>query len=274
MSTLLDLLSGLLPFLYGGLVGVYLHLLLRDGAGAKRVAEPLLAGTVTLHLLFLAGEAVLLDRHPMANKFEIFTFVAFIVAASYLWVERRRGNSCTGVFPLSLALLLQVCASLGRPTRVEVPEILDNPLFAWHAGAATAALAAFSVGAVYGVLFLVQYRALKRGRLGEVAMRMPSMDVLSRMSLHAGEVGWVALTLTVGLGDIWVSETPTITLADPKVWTTFLVWGIYSLALGGHFFRRWGGWRVVTLNLSAYALLVGSLLTVGRVFDTFHRFTG
>jgi hypothetical protein len=31
---------------------------------------------------------------------------------------------------------------------------------------------------------------------------------------------------------------------------------------------------VVSLNLAGYSLLLGSMLLVGRVFDTFHRFTG
>jgi ABC-type uncharacterized transport system permease subunit len=100
------------------------------------------------------------------------------------------------------------------------------------------------------------------------------MDVLADMSISAVQVGFLALTAAVGLGDIWVSRSPDLSMADPKIWATFVVWAVYGTAVGGRLLFRWGGWRVVWLNLAGYTLLLVSMLMVGRVFDTFHRFTG
>jgi len=274
MEPLLAVLNVLLPFLYGALAAVYGLLLWKDLPWTRRWGPRLLLATVVLHAASVVLAGTLAGRHPMGTKFELFSFVALGVAASYAWVEARRGNPYTGVFPLSLALLLQLCASLGRTESPVLPDMLRNPLFAWHSGAAAVALAALSVGAVYGVLFLVTYRLLKVGLVGEFAMRMPSLDVLSAMSLHAVEVGFVALTAAVGLGDLWVARTPGTTMADPKIWATFVVWAVYGACLAGRFLAHWGGWRVVALNLTGYGLLLGSMLVVGRLFDTFHRFTG
>ncbi len=274
MDSILSVVNVLLPVLYAGLAGVYAVLLFRDLPAARLLAPRLLAATIVVHAGFLLGEVLGTGRHPLANMFELFTFVALAMAVSYAWVEWRRRNPCTGVFPLSLAFLLQLCASVGRVEHPEVPEILRSPLFAWHTGAAAVALAALSVGAVYGVLYLLVYGRLKRGALDGFARRMPSLDTLSLMSLHAVEVGFLALTLAVGLGDVWVSRSPDATMADPKVWATFAVWAVYAACLGGRFLARWGGARIVALNLSGYVLLLGSILTVGRVFGTFHRFTG
>jgi ABC-type uncharacterized transport system permease subunit len=210
----------------------------------------------------------------MANKFELFTFVTLGMAGSYAWVEWRRKNPYTGAFPLGLALLLQVCASLGRTAEVEVKEILRDPLFAWHSGAAAVAVAALSVGAVYGILFLAMYRLLKVDAFGDFTLRMPSLDALAAMSLHAVEVGFLALTLAVGLGDVWVMRAPGATMADPKVWATFVVWAIYAGCLAGRFLLRWGPWRIVALNLLGYGSLLGSMMLIGRVVGTFHRFPG
>ncbi len=63
-------------------------------------------------------------------------------------------------------------------------------------------------------------------------------------------------------------------MADPKVWATFVVWAVYGACLLGRFAGNWGGARVVGLNLAGYSLLLFSMLMVGRVFDTFHRFSG
>jgi ABC-type uncharacterized transport system permease subunit len=274
MEPILAIASALLPVLYGGLATVYALLLARDLPWTRRLGPRLLLVTLFLHVGYIVTSGTVAGRHAMANKFELFTFVAAAVTASYAWVEFRRKNPYTGFFPLSVAFLLQVCASLGRVDSYEVPERLRSPLFAWHSGAAAVAVAALSVGAVYGVLYMAMYRLLKRGLVGEFALRMPSLDLLAAMSLHAVEVGFAALTLAVGLGDAWILRSPDLTLADPKVWITWIVWAVYGACLLGRFAGNWGGARVVGLNLAGYALLVGSMLTVGRVFETFHRFTG
>ena len=274
MDRILVVLNAVLPLLYAGLVAIYALLLARDLPWTRRLGPRLLLATIVLHVVYVVLGGAVAGRHPVANKFELFTFVAAAMTGSYAWVEWRRKNAYTGVFPLSLAFLLQVCSSLGRVDRYEVPEILRSPLFAWHSGAAAVAVAALSVGAVYGFLFLLMYRLLKRGLVGDFALRMPSLDALSAMSLHAVEVGFLALTLAVGLGDVWVARTPEATMADPKVWATFVVWAVYGACLAGRFLANWGGARIVGLNLAGYALLMFSMLMVGRVFDTFHRFSG
>jgi len=274
MESLPGLLSAALPPLYLGLAGTYAALLARDPAWARRLGPALLRVTLVLHLGAVALEAAREGGLRATNKFELFSLVALAVAASYAWVEVRRRNPYTGAFPLSLAFLLQTCAWLGRGTDPSLPERFRGPLFAWHSGAAALAVAALSVGAIYGVLFLVMYRLLKVGLVGEFAMRMPSLDALADMSLHAVEVGFVALTVVIGLGDVGVSRTPGITLSDPKVWATFAAWGAYGGALAGRYLAKWGGWRIVALNLGGYAILLGSMLLVGRVVDTFHRFPG
>lgn len=274
MESLLAVLNALLPFLYGALVVVYGVLLAADRPWARRAGPRLLVATFCIHVLYVICEGAALGHHPIATKFELFSFAAMAMGGSYLWVEWRRKNVYTGLFPLSLALLLQICASLGGPGPAEISEKLRHPLFAWHSIAAALAVAALSVGAVYGGLFLVMYRLLKRGEFGSFTERMPSLDVLAAMSLHAVEVGFVALTVAVGLGDLWVSRTPDFSMADPKIWATFVVWAVYGAALGGRYLFKWGGWRVVALNLAGYSLLFGSMLLVGRLFDTFHRFTG
>jgi HemX protein len=272
MEAILPVLNVLLPVLYAGLVVIYGRLLLGEAPDFRRVARVALPAVVGVHFVYILGEGLALGRHPMANKFELFSFVSMAMAAAYLWVERRRDNVATGVFPLALCLLLQVCASLGRASAVTTPERLRNPLFAWHTGSAGFALAAFSVGAIYGILFLVTYRALKKGRFSPFTLRLPPLDTLAHMSVTAAEVGLVALTIAVGLGGVWMSREPNATYADPKIIATLVALALYATAVGGRLFGRWGGWRVVALSLAGYCTLVGSLMTVGRLFPSFHRF--
>jgi HemX protein len=274
MDGILATINAALPLLYAGLVAIYALLLARDFPWTRKWGPGLLAATLVIHGTYVILEGAVAGRNPIANKFELFTLVALAMAVSYAWVEWRRKNPYTGFFPLFLCLLLQICSSLGRPAEAEVKPLLQGPLFAWHTASAAVSLAALSVGAVYGVLFMSMYALLKRGMVGEFALRMPSLDTLSAMSLHAVEVGFVALTLAVGLGDVWVMRTPGVTMADPKIWSTFVVWAVYAACLLGRFAGRWGGARIVGLNLTGYVLLLGSIVVVPRAFGTFHSFTG
>ncbi len=274
METILPVLNVLLPVLYGGLVGVYLVLFFRDPPWVRRFAPRLLDATVALHLLFTLALGLRLGRHPMGTVFEVFSFVALAVAASYLWVERRHRNPYTGAFPLALAFLLQVCASLALLEPGKPSERLADPLFAWHAGATALALGELTVGAVYGVLFLAMYGALKAGRLGLFSRRVPSLDALARMALQAEEIGFAALTVGVGLGMLWAHRSTDAPVLDAKVMVTLAVWAVYGVALAGRLLARWGGWRVVAVSLAGYGVLLASILTVGRLFPTFHRFAG
>ena len=274
MQPLTNLLNVVLPLLYLGLAGTYALLLARDHPRARRVGPPLLRATLVIHLGAVVLDGIVEGRLWATNSFELFSLVALAVAASYAWVEVRRRNPYTGAFPLSLAFLLQTCASLGAGHGAPLEQSLHTPLVAWHSVSAAVAVAALAVGAIYGALFLVMYRLLKVGLVGEFTMRMPSLDVLADMSLHAVEVGFVALTLLIGLGDVGVSKTPGTTLSDPKVWATFAAWAVFGGALAGRYFAKWGGWRIVALNLTGCGILLGSMLLIGRVVGTFHKFPG
>ncbi|MHC4925267.1 MAG: cytochrome c biogenesis protein CcsA, partial [Planctomycetota bacterium] len=192
--------------------------------------------------------------------------------AAYLWIERQRKNPYTGVFPLSLAVLLQICSTIGRTKDAVPPDLLKDPVFAWHTGSAAVAMASFSLGAMYGLLFLGVYRLLKRGKSTPFILRMPSLDVLAGMTVLATRLGFVALTLAVALGFEWALRTPGAELFDPKIVATLVVWLVYGTALVGHRLMRWGGWRVVSMTLGAYGVMLFSLMVMGRLVSSFHRF--
>jgi len=266
------LVNTLLPLTYALTVAAYAAHFFREDAFARKAAQRLMELTLLLHAAHLALRTALYDHVPLATRAELATTVAFAVALVYLAVERRSGDTRTGLFVVSFSLVAQTLSTAFLETPIEFPEILRSPLFALHTVAAVVGYAAFAVSAVYGVLYLLLHHELKRSRFGLVYDRLPPLEVLARMSLRAVLVGLAALTVTIACGSLWAaSEFPGFT-RDPKFLGTLLVWAVYGLAVALHWGRGWSGRRTINMSLLGFGLLVLSMLAGALLFRSFHVF--
>lgn len=277
MDSAVRVLTTLLPMAYLlALVG-YVFDFIGFHPGAWRFARRLLAATLLAHAVQLVLRGALYAHMPLASRPEVMGTVAFAVACAYLLVERRTGAGNAGVgrtgpFVVGVVVVAQTLStSLIEPVR-EFPEVLRSPLFAIHAGSAVLGYAAFGLSAVYGTLSLVLHRALKRRRFGLIFDRLPSLDVLTRMSLIAATVGAGFLGVAIALGLTWARiEFPGF-VSDPKVVMTVGTWAAYVLILLAHKYLHWSRRRAIGFSLAAFALLVASVLATVLGLPSFHSF--
>jgi ABC-type uncharacterized transport system permease subunit len=266
------LVNTLLPLMYALTVAAYAADFFREDAFARAAARRLMELTLLLHAVHLGLRTALYDHVPLASLAEVATTVAFAVSLVYLVVERRTGSTRTGVFVVSFSLVAQTLSSAFLETHVTFPEILRSPLFALHTVAAVIGYAAFALSAVYGVLYLLLHHELKRSRFGLVYDRLPSLEILARMSLGAVLVGLLALTVTIAFGSLWASsEFPGFT-RDPKFLLTVAVWAVYGGAVALHWGRGWSGRKTITMSLVAFGLLIFSMIAGKLLFASFHVF--
>ncbi len=271
MQTIIDLVSTLLPLLYALAAGNYLVFFLRADPISERTCTPFLISVATLHIFFFGLRSVAFGRWPITNFGEALSAVALAVAWVYLFEERIQRSRSTGVFILAVVTLLQLAASTLLHSLGHSPSAFaDNPVYGLHAVAAVLCYASFSVGAVYGVMYLMLYRALKRKSFGLVFDRLPPLDVLASMGIGATFIGWALLTVTIGLGltmgGLWRA------IDDPSTLTAFVMWGIYTLAVGGYFALGWRGARAVYLSLFGFACALFLMVGAIYVWPTSHNF--
>ena len=204
MDTTLAILNGFLPLGYLAAMVAYLGVFTEKTA-LERVATPLAWGVVLIHAAYLMLEAVAFGHVPVANTWESLTFIAFSVALVYLVLEWRQGERSTGVFVLAGALLLQTISSAFITHTQEVPEILRSSMFAVHVTAALLGYVGIAISAIYGIMYLLQYRQLKQQHVGVLFQRLPNLETLSRLNIGALGLGWIGLTLAIVAGMAWVS---------------------------------------------------------------------
>lgn len=279
MLTALKLLNVLLPLGYLLAVLAYLLVFMGSLEWAKKVATPLTLAVAVAHLVYLILCTLEFQHVPVANAWESFTFVAFAMVVVYLALEWQWKDKVTGVFLLAPVLFFQVFSSAFVTHTREVAAILRSPLFGVHVSTALVGYVAFSVAAVYGTMYILLYRELKKHRVGLIFRRFPTLETLSRLNMGAIVLGWVGLTLAGILGVVWAEGLTNAGqlqgnfYTDPKFLLTVVIWALYGATLGGRFFLRWPNRQLAYLSLVAFFLMVGTSLAVNLVLPSFHQFS-
>lgn len=278
MDTTLAILNGLLPLGYLLALVAYLGVFVERGPRVERVATPLAWGVVLVHGAYLVLSAVEFQHVPTANTWESLTFIAFALALVYLVLEWRLGERSTGVFLLGISLLFQTLSSAFITHTRDVPDILRSPMFAVHVTAALMGYVALTVSAVYGVMYLIQYRQLKEKNAGLLFQRLPNLETLSRLNVGALGFGWLGLTVAIIAGVAWAATLEVqgrlegTFYTDPKFLMTVALWTLYGLCLGGRYLLRWANRTLATVSIVGFAFMLASSLTVTLVFRSFHDF--
>lgn len=273
MELLLNLLSALLTLMYGFATVNYLVYFVRQDPFSVRTVTPLLVATVVLHSVYILLRVFHFGRHPIGNLGELLTLVSLAIAVVYLYVERIQRNKATGAFLVGTALVTKLGASTLLP-QSEAPAsyLASNTLFGVHTVFAVLGHTAFAVGAIYGLMFLLLYRALKRKRFGLIFERLPALDELSKMGFGASLFGWIFLTLTIVLGVTMSLQLFPDFYRDPKFFSSLLVWGVYGTYVATYYLWGWRGARSVYVGLTGFTIAVVAMIGSNFIWSSFHSF--
>lgn len=281
MTTLLTMLTFLLPIGYVAVWASYLWLFYTDDPRARRICSRAAAALVLLHVGAIVARGVGLQRLPMGTQAEFLGALALALLGTYLVVERRLRAKQTGFLTAGAAALMMVIASLAGPGTASTSPLLHDPGFAGHAVLVLLAYTALSLSFLYAILYLVLARQLMRRQFGLLFRRLPSLETLERMSVVSVEMGVPLLFLALALGHLWMYDlaerVPPETAAmlspwDPKILLSWVIFLAYTAGLVGH---RFWGWRGRKMNILAVAAFLAVVLGMGAVhhfFPTFHRF--
>ncbi len=283
MDVLVTALRFLLPLLYGGLVFYFARTFFRSVSQANRLKYAIPATYITLlfHALYIAAYTVEYHHDLVATVFELFSLIAFTLLTVYVFAELRSSQetSGTGFFVTAVCSLLQLVSSLTNSGEViqETKAILRDPIFNLHVTTSVFGYAALMLAAIYGGLYLLLVRTIRRNQFGAIFEHIPSLQRLERYGLRATAFGFIFLTLSIALGALLYTRIPLeVTTAqfllDPKVLTTMLVWLVFGATLLARRVMHIEGRRLVLFWMSGFALTLVSMTVINWVGTAFHRF--
>jgi ABC-type transport system involved in cytochrome c biogenesis permease subunit len=273
LENIVNALNILLPTLYALSWAVYALLFFRNDAFAERAAPILLYTSGVIHGLDIVLRAVYFRHFPVASVFEALSVLALAIIVVYLLIERRTGVRTTGMFIVGIVFVFQLISSAFITSPPEFSELLRKPIFVIHASTAILGYSGMAISAVYGLLYLMLFYDIKNQRFGLIYKQLPSLEVMAGFTYRAAILGFVFLTIAMGLGLLLLVEVyGTYWRWDPKLAATFVAWLIYSIGIGAGKFGGWSARRVAFASLAGFAVILFSLIVVNFFFTAFHEF--
>ena len=219
-----------------------------DPAASRRVEQFGRIGvalTVIGFLLSVVGvlaRALAAQRAPWGNMFE-FTITALVfVVGVYLILVWRAGLRWLG-------LPVTMLAAVGNGLAVTVFYVAVAPLvpalhsvwFLIHIVAAAISGAAFNVGGLMSILYLIKKRAEERGTVRGYLRRVPDSRKIDLIAYRFNAFAFPLWTFTVVAGAIWAEYAWGRYWGwDPKETWALVTWVIYACYLHA---RSTAGWR-------------------------------
>ena len=265
MASLLVVLNWLLPLFYlAVLIDYGATFFLRTKVSARnRWLAPLLG----VHTGFLVLRAIRLGQPPLINVYEILSVLALSTAIVYAVVEFAGRDRRTGVFVFLLVFLFQYTSSSFLAQGIAVGQVAGGEgQSGWarlHIVPALVAYTAFAIAAVYGLLHILAQRNLKLHHFGLLFDRLPSLDLLGRMTWYALLSGFVFITLTMVTGPILFSHPGAVGQGDvagakvtAKIVIGSVAWVIYVVAVLGKLLRKWPAAWISKVAVTGFVVIM------------------
>jgi ABC-type uncharacterized transport system permease subunit len=277
MHPFTPLLTTLLPVLYALSVAGYVRIYVAEpGAGpgsmSQRWGPILLRSAVVVHLLYLIMRGFTEGHLPLASVYDFLSATGLALAVAYIYAETRGGIKTTGVFVLPFVFFLQIVSSAYGQVPVILKPRIQPIWFEFHTLTAVLGYGAFTVSAIYGILFLTLYHDIKANRLSFFYRRMPSLETLARMNVSAASAGLALLGLAICMGIGWARLAGVALLEDPKTWLTIGAWCVLGFAVLAYHKLGWRGPQAVYALLAGFSTLILSRFAVDLFFHSFHTF--
>ncbi len=161
-----------------------------------------------------------------------------------------------------LGLPVTLLAAVGNGLAVTVFYVAVAPLvpalhsvwFIIHIVAAAISGAAFNIGGVLSILYLVKQRAERRGRGGGYLQRLPDLRRLDLLAYRFLAFAFPLWTFTVAAGAIWAEYAWGRYWGwDPKETWALVTWVIYACYLHARSTAGWRGSRAAVIAIIGLA---------------------
>ena len=261
-------------------VAYAVHFARRDATTGRTATTLLLLGAL-VHTFVIGMQTMEVHHVPFANPSRAVSTFVWLLTLSYLYLELTTDERSMGVFILPVVIGLQVIPALYPGTEYADP-VLDSPWFWVHVSSLLFAYASFGLAGVLGLIYMLQFKEIKKKHLGYFYTRLPSLQILDVMNSRAVAVGWLFLTFGVIVGVVWTAEARAIapndpnlramSLDDPKIFIALLTWGVYSFAMFARRALAWSGRRAARLSAIGFGFVMLNFLLINYFVTTSHSF--
>lgn len=272
MDTLFDI-----RFVVTGLylaASVAYTLLLNGKLNSARIPQRILfvaLGGHFIEILTRGAEAGAAGGAPFVGLSGFISIFAFLVAGIYLFLATRHKVHSLGAFYMPVILVLQGTGAIIRTPVTEIPRLKTGYLLALHVVPSAMAYAAFAVGFVAAIAFLLLERQIRKKQFGQLMRNLPNLDLVEKVNAQSTQFGLVLLIFGAIVGIIMgYREWGDAYRWEMKNWVTYIIIFFYSLQVTLRYYWGFSGRRSVLLSLVGFCMVICGFTVVNFYFSSLH----
>ncbi len=238
----------------------------------RRICLPVAVGAWLFHVVSAVEMLVLAHRWMPVGMHEVQSILGLLIVTVFLVIAFRYRTLSFGIFALPLAFLLVVVPTLGPDRHTFSSPVIRSGWLLLHITALLAAYAALIFSLLASLFYLFQERRLKSKRSPGFLNWLPPLDTMDQIAQKTLVLGFHCMTIGLFAGSIIAQESvgPAY-FADPKIWLSFVMWGLYVVML---FVRRSTGLRGRrAVYLSSAVFVVMLCVWAANLLSSVHRFS-
>ena len=221
---------------------------------------------VALHALGLLLHVLFAPPPWLANMTFVISLVVIAFAAAGLLLERFTPLRHFNLVLAPLAFLGTLYPLL-MPVRFEESAsiLLRYPWLGTHVLTTLLGQVGFALSFCAAAAYLLQSRALKRGRLNRF---LPALDTSAQAAFHAAAWGFFLFSMGLAMGAAWMFGAPgeSLRAQDPKILLALPTWGFFAAYLYLRGVRGRHGSRLKWLVITGFTLGLVNYLVVPHQF--------
>jgi ABC-type uncharacterized transport system permease subunit len=245
-----------------GTLAAFISLFVRARALQYAGLISMIAGFVA-HTVWIGTICARTGHPPLTNLPEAASFVAWVVFAVELglWIRYRVYAASFFVYPLVL-LLLTLSAVVGESFQVLDPNLRSN-VFTVHLLMSTLGVAGLLIGLAFGLLALMQDRALKKKTRGRLWEWIPSLDVCKKVSYRALAIGFSVYTIGLVAGVLWSYRTNAGFMeVRAKSLGAIAAWILFGVLLQSYVSNTYRRTRTLFISAGAFIAVLVAILGI------------
>lgn len=237
----------------------------------KKICMPVAIGAWFFHLVSFVEELALAHRWMPEGIHEVQSTLALLVVGIFLLIWVRYRTLSFGLFALPLAFLLTLVPAIGMDRYTFSSPMIRSGWIFVHVTSLLAAYATLIFSMVASLLYLVQERRLKNKRSPGFLEWLPPLDTMDQIARTMLVLGFHCMTLGLATGSLIAQERyGAAYFTDPKIFLSFIMWGLYVVLLLVRRSTGLRGRRAVYLSSAVFIIMLS--VWAANIFSSVHRF--
>lgn len=256
-------------------LGYFIDFLLNNRK-ANKTAFWLLAIVWILQSIFLITRMIEMGRFPILTISEGLYFYAWVLVSFSLIINKVFRIDFIVFFTNVLGFIIMTL-HLFAPVDYKpdvLAEQLMSELLVIHITIAIISYGAFSLSAIFSMMYVLQYHMIKRKKWGKRLRRLGELTKLDRLSFSFNMSGVPLLLISLILGVVWAYiSLDDFKWYDVKALGSFTVLLAYSVYLYVRVAKGLQGKTIALWNLAAFLILLINFFLFGSL-SRFHFWYG